>query len=284
MDPIVTVLVTTAAGALIGTSVGVLIMRRQVRPLITEAELGELKSSLQQSESSLSAATTVAEGLGKQVAQRDNTIQQASEDLKQKQRQLDLLLAEAQAETVRRSAAEQEIQELSTQTRVLTEQCMRLDARAGQQEKELTQKATQIASLQGELHSGKRYAEEMKEQLARVAAESMELLRSKEQEDRYRSSLEAQLRAEQEQIGQLYAKIEELRSERAQLEIQLQEERASTAKGMELLVMAQEKLAGVFKPVGPDAQGAGRGSGTIAPPEVDAEVHAKIAGGAQSIR
>ena len=281
MDPIVTVLITTAAGTLVGIIVGVLLMHRQLRPIVTETELAELKGSLQRSETSLVAATTNAEDLGKQLAQRDKRIQQTSDDLKQKQQQLDLVLAEAHAETVRRTAAEQRIEELNTQAGGLTEQFTRLDAKASEQEKQLAEKANRIASLKGELDAGTRYTEELKEQVARVTTEAVELRSSMEQDGRYRSSLEVQLRTEQEQIGQLNDKVAALQDERAQLEIRLQEERRSAARGMELLMMAQEKLAGVFKPIGLDVQTAGAGNGSGAASQVDAEIHEK-AGAAQS--
>jgi chromosome segregation ATPase len=277
MDPIVTVLITTAAGALIGTVVGVLLMRRQLRPIISETALADLKTSLQRSEASLAATTTNAEDLGKQLAQRDERIQQASDDLKQKQQQLDLLLAEAQAETVRRTTAEQRNQELSTQTGVLTEQYTSLSAKACEQEKQLAERATRLASLQGELDTNKQFAEGLKEEVARVTKEAVDLRSSMEQEGRYRTSLEAQLRTEQEQIGQLNNKVEELQTERAQLEIRLQEERQSAAKGMELLMMAQEKLAGVFKCVGLDPQTASGGNGSNTSSHVDVELHARAA-------
>src|SRR5262245_6130316 len=122
MNPIVTVLLTTAAGALVGTMIGVLLMRRQLRPPINEAEHAELKNKLLQSESSLAAATTKIDGLEKQVVQRDQTLQEAAVEFKQKQQQLDLALKEAQAETVRCSAAEHRVQELGTQADLLTEQ------------------------------------------------------------------------------------------------------------------------------------------------------------------
>jgi chromosome segregation ATPase len=278
MDPIVTVLLTTAAGALVGTLVGVLLMRRQLRPPVTETELAELKANVQRSETSLAAATSHAEDLGKQLAQQDKTIKQAREDLKQKQQQLDLLLSEAQAETVKRSAAEQRVQELVAQTGVLTEQHTKLDTKASEQEKQLAEKATQIAALQGELDAGKRHAEELKDQNARVTAEAAELRSTREQEGRYRSSLEGQLKTEKEQIGHLTTKMAELQNERAQLEIRLQEERRSAAKGMEdLLMMAQEKLAGLFKPASLDGQSANGDKASVPPSEVTGEIHAKAA-------
>jgi chromosome segregation ATPase len=282
MDPIVTVLLTTAAGALVGTIVGVLLMRRQIRPLISETELVELKTSLNRSEASLADATATAESLGKQIAQRDAAIQQAREELKQKQQQLDLALTSGQEETVRRSAAEGRIQELSSQTVLLTEQCAKLDTAAREQIKQLAEKATQVAALQGELDSGKRHTQELSEQLARMTAELSGMRSAAEQDSRYRSSLEVQLKADQEQIGQANARLAELQGERAQLEIRLQEERQFAAKGMELLMMAQEKFSGVFKAVAVDSQNGTANNGTGTPPEAQVQTEDKVPGAVQS--
>jgi chromosome segregation ATPase len=282
MDPIVTMLLTTAAGALVGTIVGVLVMRRQIRPLISEAELVELKSSLNRSQTSLADATSNAESLSKQIVQRDAAIQQGRDELKQKQQQLDLALASGQEETVRRSAAEGRIQELSSQTVLLTEQCAKFDTAAREQIKQLAEKATQVASLQGELESGKRHTQELSEELVRVRAELLEMRSTAEQESRYRSSLEVQLRADQEQIGQANGRLAELQAERAQLEIRLQEERQFAAKGMELLMMAQEKFSGVFKAVAADSQNGNGNNGTATPPEAPAHTEDKVTGAVQS--
>jgi chromosome segregation ATPase len=276
MDPIVTVLLTSAAGAAIGTIVGVLLMRRQVRPIVTETELAELKSSLQQSQTSLATANTNAEDLGKQLAQRDKAIKQAGDDFQQKQQQLDRVLTEAQAESAKRSAAEQSIQELRTQAVALTEQHIKLEAKAGEQEKQLAERATQIAALHAELDAGKRGAQELTEKIAHVTAEAAELRSSIEQDSRYRSSLEARLRAEQEQIEQLNGQISALRDERTQLETRLHEERQSASRGMELLMMAQEKLAGLFKSVAPDPQTANGSNGSVPAPAVVSEMPVKV--------
>ena len=125
----------------------------------------------------------LVDDLGKRLAQRDEAIEQLSEDLRQKHRQHEIALSEAQAETSRRSAAaEQRIQELVTQKRVLIEQQTKLDVQASEQERQLAERAARITSLQGELDAGKRQAEELKEQYARVTTEAAELRSSGEQE------------------------------------------------------------------------------------------------------
>ena len=83
------------------------------------------------------------------------------------------------------------------------------------------------------------------------------------------------MKTEKEQNGQLSKWAEELQNERSRLEVRLQEERQSASRGMELLTMAQEKLASLFKPVRLDAQSASGGAMTNAPPEVAGEVHVK---------
>ncbi|HXA51203.1 MAG TPA: hypothetical protein VNV86_12890, partial [Candidatus Acidoferrum sp.] len=66
--------------------------------------------------------------------------------------------------------------------------------------------------------------------------------------------LEAQLNADQERIKQMTSQIADLQAERLQLEIKVREERGSAAKGMELLLMAQEKLSSVFKALNAESQ------------------------------
>src|SRR5882672_1676581 len=88
LDPIVVVL-ATAAGALIGTSVGILMLRRKLRPPITDAEHAELKGKLQTGESSLAAAVANLEDLRKQIVVQERALTQGAEDLKKKQEQVE---------------------------------------------------------------------------------------------------------------------------------------------------------------------------------------------------
>ena len=93
LDPIVIVL-ATAAGALIGTSVGILILRRKLRPPVTEAQFAEMKSKLQAGESSLAAASASLEDLRKEFGLQQKALLQSAEDLKKRQAQLDIASAE----------------------------------------------------------------------------------------------------------------------------------------------------------------------------------------------
>ena len=121
LDPIVIVL-ATAAGALVGTSVGILLLRRKLRPPITEAQFAEMKGKLQTGESSLATASANLEDLRKQLALQEKALLQNAEDLKKRQAQLDIESAEVLKEKTRRAAAEQSVQEVSAKAVLLTPQ------------------------------------------------------------------------------------------------------------------------------------------------------------------
>src|SRR5689334_4558732 len=125
MELIFTVL-TAAFGALSGTCAGVIMMRRNLRPPISNGELAELKERADKSAADLAASTVNLEQARKQLQQRDSVVQQTSEELQKKQQLLDLALADAQKEAAARGAAEQQMQELFIQAATLTEQCSSL--------------------------------------------------------------------------------------------------------------------------------------------------------------
>jgi chromosome segregation ATPase len=266
LDPIVVVL-ATAAGALIGTTVGILLLRRKLRPPITDAEHAELKGKLQAGESSLAAASANLEDLRKQIAVQERALLQSGEDLKKKQDQLEAESVETQKERARRAAAEQSVQELSAQSVVLAEQCNKLEARAKEETELVAARANELVSAVAEMEAGKLKIQALTEQASRLTAEAAELKRFGEQEARFRAALEAQLNADQERIKQMTSQIADLQAERLQLEIKVREERGSAAKGMELLLMAQEKLSSVFKALNAEGQ---NGHHSPAPPEASA--------------
>jgi chromosome segregation ATPase len=229
-------------------------LRRKLRPPITDAEHAELKGKLQTGESSLAAAVANLEDLRKQIVVQERALTQGAEDLKKKQEQVERESNETQKEKLRRTAAEQTVQELSTKAVEMTAQCTKLEARV-QEEAELSAgKAAQLVSLVAEADASKLKIQELTEQAARLASESAELKRFADQETRFRTALEAQLNADQERIKQMTSQIADLQAERLQLEIKVREERGSAAKGMELLLMAQEKLSSVFKALNAEAQ------------------------------
>jgi chromosome segregation ATPase len=225
-----------------------------MRPPVSDAELAELKSKLQAGESALDTASGKLEGLRKQVDQQERDLTQSSAELKKKQEQLDAELAETKNEKARRFAAEQSAQELSVKEALLTEQCAKLEAKVKEEEKLAAERTTRLTSVEADLEKGTRRIQELTEQAARLSSESEEHKRSAQQETRLRTALETQLTLDQERIRQLTTQIAELQNERLQLEIKLQEERGLAAKGMELLLAAQEKLSSVFKALNPEVQ------------------------------
>jgi chromosome segregation ATPase len=247
-------------GALIGTSAGILLLHRKLRPPITATELAALRTTLETKEASLAEATANVKDLRAQVAAREQTIQQDSEALKEKQKQLDLTSAGLQKEAAERSAAEQQIKELTTQTATLTVECGKLEAKLKDESRLLGEKTTLLASLEPQLEAGRKVVEELTGQVSRLAAESAALRSSLEQECGRREFLEAQSSADQKRMKMLTAELAEMQTERQRFEIRLQEERQSARKGMELLLMAQEKLSHMFSAASENSQN-GNGHG-----------------------
>jgi len=264
------ILLSTMIGALIGTSCGVLVMHRRIRLPITEADLTVLKSRLQSAESSLAATTASVEIMRGEITERDRMSQQHSDDLRKARVQLELAAAEAEKEAAQRSAAEQRAEELLLQAADLAEQRAALEAQVQEERKLAAEKATQErAAFETQLDASQGQIQELKEQLARFAAESAEVRLFGEEESRRAAALDAKLRAGEERIRQLTDEILELQGERSRWESKLQEERQSAAKGMELLLMAQESLSRVFNPNGVEA---GNGKNGHDPFEPQSEV------------
>jgi chromosome segregation ATPase len=259
MDPILIVLCTTA-GAVVGTSVGILLLHRKLRPPITETELAGLRIRLETNEASLADANANVMDLRKQIAAREQTIQEGSEAFKEKQQQLDLMSADVQREAAHRSAAERSAEELTAQVSTLTGERGKLQARLQEESKVLDEKKTQVASLEPQLEAEKKQVHELTGQVGRLTAESAELKSSVEQEKGRSVFLEAQLAADQERLTMLTSQLAEMQAERQRFDTRLQEERQSARKGMELLLMAQEKLSHMFKPAGENSQN-GNGNG-----------------------
>jgi len=229
------ILLCTSVGTLIGTSVGVLLMHRKTRPSITDEDLAQLKSKLQTAEASLAATTADWEDLRRQAAESAQKSQQHDEELKTRQQQLDLAVAEMEKEAGKRHELEQRVQDLSLHSASLTAQRTDLESRIKEEKTLVAQLASQIASLEEQHESDKQQSQELSERVTRLSKESAAL----------RSSHEAQ-------IAQLTGQVTKLESERSNFDSRLEEERRSAAKGMELLLMAQENLSRIFKPLGGD--------------------------------
>jgi chromosome segregation ATPase len=253
LDPIVIVL-TAGVGALIGTTIGILVLRQKLRPPITDAELAGLHNKVRAGESSLATATATLEEMRRHIAQQETVLLQSGEELKRKQEQVDNGLAEMQKEKARSVAAEQMVQELSAKTVLLSEQCANLEVKLKEENGLAADSVNRIAAAETAAEAAKRTAQELTEQAARLTAEAVELKRLAEQETSLRITAEAQLSAEQEKFRQASRQLSNQQSERSQLENQLQVERRSAAKGMELLEMAQEKLSSVLRALGTNGQ------------------------------
>jgi chromosome segregation ATPase len=202
----------TMSGALIGTAIGLLLMFRRFR-LPSQAELDTLRGSLQTAESCLAAATTASENLRKQIAERDRSIHESSEELNEKQRQLGFAIAEAEKAAAQRSAAEQKALELSAEVAEMTARRAELEARLEEEKNRVVEQAgQQVAQIQ-----------ELGAEVSRLTAEC--------------ADLNARLGTELERSGQMTGQIAELQSDRQ-----------SAAKGIELLLMAQQNLSRFLKP------------------------------------
>jgi chromosome segregation ATPase len=245
MDPLLVVLCTTI-GALTGTSVGILVLRRKLRPPISETELAKLRTKLGSNEVSLAEATATLVELRKQITIYEENNQRNSEALRDKQQQLDVVSADAQQEMAQRLVAEKNARELSVQFMVVTEERDKLDARMKEGGSLLEEKESQVNALETQLHAGKKQVQELTAHVGRLTSEAGELKGNIEQESRRRVFLEAQLSADQERLKLLMSQVAEMQTERQRFEQRLQEERQSARKGIDLLLQAQEKLSHMF--------------------------------------
>ena len=239
----------TTVGALVGTIVGILLMNRKVRLPITGADLAALRSKAQAAEAAFADAKSTVEDLRKQLAEREQALQQQTEELKKKQAQLTQILTEVEKDKLQRSVTEQIGQELSTQNASLLKSRNDLEAKLEQERALANERSTQIATLQAQLESEKQQVRELTAQAEHLVGDGVALSRSYEQERRQRAALEAELSSEQERVRQLTDHVAELEHERSQLSRKLLEERESAERGMELLRMAQENFSRVSEPV-----------------------------------
>ena len=161
--------------------------------------------------------------------ERDRSIQESSQELNEKQRQLGFAIAEAEKAVAERAVAEQKLA-------ALTERRAELEAQLEEERTRVAEQAgRQLASYEAQLDAGKLQIQEVGGEVARLTAECAEL--------------KAQLGTELERSGQLAGQIAEL-----------QNDRQSAAKGIELLLMAQQNLSRFAKPVsegGPNGADAG---------------------------
>jgi len=303
------------SGALIGSSTGIFLMYRKLRP-INAAELDGLRSKLRTAEFDLNSAVANGVKWKKEIAEQASKV---NGEVVEKQKQLDAALAAKGLESAHRNAAEQRIAELITeadakkarhaeieaQATELEAKAVELDARA----KELVAKAAemeakgvespspvneeqqrQLAAFQAQVETGGRQIQDLTEQVARLAAEAAESKQRSEEAAQaraareaewtqrseeaaeVRTALEAELTGERERLQALTGQVSELRSELSAQDVRMQEERESAAKGMELLVMAQQNLSRVIQGTAeaPAANGGNGSNGHSAAPAIPA--------------
>jgi chromosome segregation ATPase len=215
----------STAGSLIGTTIGIFILYRKLRPL-TGAELDLTRGKLRSTEFSLSAVTANLENMRKQFAEREQQFTGAEEKIQ---------TLEAQSADLRRQLSEHDTK-VQDATKVVAETASR-----------------QLASYESQIDADDRQIKELTGQVGRLAAELGQYRTDLELETQSRTTLEGQLSAEHEHSRRLACRIAELEAERSHFDITMQEERASAAKGIELLLMAQENLKKVFRHMQPDA-------------------------------
>ena len=249
-----TVFLCTAIGALVGTIVGVLLMNRKVRLPITGADLAALRAKVETAEAALAEANTAADDLRKHLAERDQTIRKQAEDLKAKQDLIGKVAADSEKEKLQRSIDSQLSHELSTQNATLTKERTDLEFRLDQEKRLGAERATQLSSLETELEGKTKQVVDLSGRLDGLTAELAALRSFRDQENRRRVALEGQLSAEQERVQQLTAQVDELESERSRFDRKLQEERESAARGMELLLKAQENFSRVLNQANGEAR------------------------------
>jgi chromosome segregation ATPase len=224
-------------------------MSRKIRLPISAGDLGALRTKLQTAESSLVAANTSLEDVRKQLAERDQTLQQTTAELKAKTELLDRATHDAEKQKLQHSVNEQLSQELNTQNSALLKERNELDAKLDDERRITVEKTRQLTSVEAQFEAAKRQIEELTGRVDGLTAESAALSRFRDQESRHRASLEAQLTVEQERVQQLTKQLAELETNRSHLEFKLDEERQSAARGMELLMRAQENFSRVLTPV-----------------------------------
>ncbi|MBZ5625210.1 MAG: hypothetical protein LAQ69_41890 [Acidobacteriia bacterium] len=127
------------------------------------------------------------------------------------------------------------------QNQELAEQIARLTT-------ELTDSRLSIAghldALEAQLGVEKRQSEELTEQIRCLTIDLSQSRQTHAEALEYRASLEAELGVGRERITQLTEQVAGLTRERADFEVRLREERQSAARGLELLTLVQNTLAG----------------------------------------
>src|ERR1039458_2013726 len=196
---LIVILLAAMSGALIGSSTGIFLMYRKLRPL-NAADLNALRSKVRTTEFDLNAAIANGAKLKKEVAEQASKV---SDEVVEKQRQLEAALAAKDLEAAHRNAAEQRIAELIAEADAGKARHAEIEAKAKELEakaKELEGKTAegpspasedqqrQLAAFQAQVETGGRQIQELTEQATRLAAEAAELKQHSEEAEKARTA------------------------------------------------------------------------------------------------
>jgi chromosome segregation ATPase len=218
MDLIVIIL-AAMSGALIGSSTGIFLMYRKLRP-VNAADLDALRTKVRTAEFDLNAALANGVKLKKEVAEQASKAQDA---VVEKQRQLDAALAAKNLEAAHRNAAEDRIAELIAEADAAKARRAEVEAKATELEakaKELEAKAAeslsaageeqqrQLAALQAQVETGGRQILELTAQVANAAAEAAESKQRAEEAEQARTALAAEWKQRLEETEKVRTALE----------------------------------------------------------------------------
>ncbi len=268
------VFLSTAVGTVVGVGAAILLMNRRNRtPSVGDAAL---RTQLQNTEWALASAGRDVEELRKQLAERDGV----HDELDRTQKQLVAIVADKDRQSAARSAAEQRVTELETETAELRQRMESADVssqRIAELEAALSESDERTAAASGEISGLRQAAGEAAESAQRVK-ELETALAAAEERARKAAGEAGDLRdkidlltAQANAVGSgaqelarraslLESEVEELRAqakaereryerataEVAELDTLLRKERQSAVEVMELLSQAQDKFSMAF--------------------------------------
>src|ERR1017187_6004072 len=228
---LIVILLAAMSGALIGSSTGIFLMYRKLRPL-NAADLNALRSKVRTTEFDLNAAIANGAKLKKEVAEQASKV---SDEVVEKQRQLEAALAAKDLEAAHRNAAEQRIAELIAEADAgkarhaeVEAKAKELEAKAAEMEGKTAggpspaseEQQRQLAVSQAQVETGGRQIRELTEQVTRLAAEASELKQRSDEAEKARVALEAEWKQRSDEAGKARTALEvDLTGERERLHI-----------------------------------------------------------------
>jgi chromosome segregation ATPase len=225
MELLPVVLLSATIGIGVGVMFGFLLLRRG-RGAATEGGAAGKAAAAHNLATVVAAPTVTIEDLRKLLTDRDQTLQQSRDDLKQKQQQLEAATAAAESAAALRAESEQRATELVVQANTLADQLRELTAKTQGEGLATEEAGRQIAALQAQVESEKVQGRELAEQIARLTSD-VSLFRAAGADAA--TQLEAQLELERtqgreltEQLARLSAELTADRAASAEVATQLQ--------------------------------------------------------------